>query len=105
MLTQTGQYEKAKKVFQETLELTPESAIVLNNLGNIDFLQGKFTEAITHYTQATVLDESDAQIHVNLCKSYMQLNEMTKAREEFEKATALDSSISDIYQELKKQIQ
>ena len=105
LLTQTGQYEKAKKVFQETLELTPESAIVLNNLGNIDFLQGKFTEAITHYTQATVLDESDAQIHVNLCKSYMQLNEMTKAREEFEKATALDSSISDIYQELKKQIQ
>jgi len=104
-LTQTGQYEKAKKVFLETLELTPESAIVVNNLGNIDFLQGKYADAITHYSQAALFDEGDAQIHVNLCKAYLQLNERSKAREEFDKAVALDTSISDIYQELKKQIQ
>ncbi len=105
LLTQTGQYEKAKKVFLETLELTPESAIVVNNLGNIDFLQGKYADAITHYSQAALFDEGDAQIHVNLCKAYLQLNERSKAREEFDKAVALDTSISDIYQELKKQIQ
>jgi tetratricopeptide (TPR) repeat protein len=105
LLTQTGQYDKARKVFLETLEMTPESAIVVNNLGNIDFLQGKYSDAISHYSQAVQLDEDDAQIHVNLCKAYLQLSEKSKAREEFEKAITLDASISDIYQELKKQIQ
>jgi len=105
LLTQSGQYEKAKKVFLETLEMTPESAIVINNLGNIEFLQGKYSEAIVHYEHAAELDEDDAQIRVNLCKAYLQMGERTKARQEFEKAAALDTSVSDIYQELKKQIQ
>ena len=105
LLTQTGQFEKAKKVFRETLAMTPESAIILNNLGNIEFLQGKFAEAADLYFQASQLDEKDAQIHINLCKSYWQLGDKPKSRASFEKAESLDSSVSDIYHELKKQIQ
>jgi tetratricopeptide (TPR) repeat protein len=105
LLTQTGQYEKARKIFAETLEMTPESAIVINNIANIDFLQGSYTKAIANYELACQLDDRDAQIHVNLCKAHLQLGDKAKAREQFNKAVELDSSISDIYQELKKQIQ
>lgn len=105
LLTQTGQYEKAKKVFLETLEMTPESAIVMNNIGNLDYLQGKYADAILHYEQAMQFDNLDAQIHINLCKAFWQLGDKTKAREEFERAVSIDSTISDIYQELKKQMQ
>ena len=105
LLTQTGQYEKARKIFAETLEMTPESAIVINNIANIDFLQGSYTKAIANYELACQLDDRDAQIHVNLCKAHLQLGDKAKAREQFDKAVKLDSSISDIYQELKKQIQ
>jgi len=105
LLTQTGQYEKARKIFSETLEMTPESAIVINNIANIDFLQGNYTKAISNYEWASQLDNRDAQIHVNLTKAHLQLGDRAKAREQFEKAVELDSSISDIYQELKKQIQ
>jgi Tfp pilus assembly protein PilF len=42
---------------------------------------------------------------LNLTKAHLQLGDRAKAREQFEKAVELDSSISDIYQELKKQIQ
>lgn len=105
LLTQTGQYEKAKKVFLETLEMTPESPVVINNLGNIDLLQGKYADAIVHYERAALLDEKDAQIHINLCKAQLQLGNKLKANEAFNKAVSLDASIADIYQELKKQIQ
>ena len=85
--------------------MTPESAIVINNIANIDFLQGSYTKAIANYELACQLDDRDAQIHVNLCKAHLQLGDKAKAREQFDKAVKLDSSISDIYQELKKQIQ
>ena len=80
-------------------------AIVINNIANIDFLQGNYTKAISNYEWASQLDNRDAQIHVNLTKAHLQLGDRAKAREQFEKAVELDSSISDIYQELKKQIQ
>lgn len=105
LLTQTGQYENAKKVFLETLELTPESAIVINNLGNVAFLQGKYAEAMTHYEHALQLDESDAQIHINICKTYLQQGEKVLAKTSFEKAVKLDPSIADVYQELNKEFQ
>jgi len=105
LLTQTGQYEKARKVFLETAEMMPENAIIINNLGNIDFLQGKYADAIRQYEMAAQIDDEDAQIYVNLCKARWQLGDKQKAREDFEKAVSLDASVSDIYQELKKQIE
>ncbi|MFN5619764.1 MAG: tetratricopeptide repeat protein [Flavobacteriales bacterium] len=103
LLTQTGQYEEAKKVFLETLEMTPESAIVINNLGNVAFLQGKYSEAMKYYEQALQLDETDAQIHINICKTYLQQGEKVKARSSFDAAIKLDPALAELYNELNKQ--
>jgi Flp pilus assembly protein TadD len=105
LLTQTGQYAEAKKVFLQTLEMTPESAIVMNNLGNVAFLEGKYAEALKQYEQALQLDEDDAQIHINICKTYLQQGEKAKARSSFDTAIKLDPSLAELYNELNKQIQ
>jgi|GEM_PF-992899 len=105
LLTQTGQYEAARKVFLETLEMTPESAIVINNLGNVAFLEGKYTEALQHYTQALQLDEDDAQIHINMCKTYLQQGEKARAKSSFDTAIKLDPALAELYNELNKQFQ
>jgi tetratricopeptide (TPR) repeat protein len=105
LFTQTGQYEAARKVFLETLEMTPESAIVINNLGNVAFLEGKYTEALQHYTQALQLDEDDAQIHINMCKTYLQQGEKARAKSSFDTAIKLDPALAELYNELNKQFQ
>jgi len=105
LLTQTGQYDQARKVFLETLEMTPESAIVINNLGNVAFLEGKYSEAMKHYEHALLLDDNDGQIHINICKTHLQQGEKVKAKSSFDAALKLDPSLAELYNELHKQFQ
>jgi tetratricopeptide (TPR) repeat protein len=104
LLAQTGQIEKARDIFKEALVLSPDNAILLNNIGNTYLLESNYLLAIDFYLQASNMDEEDAQIFINLCKAYLSAGNKVYAKTYFEKAVAIDPELSTIYLDIKTQL-
>lgn len=104
LLAQTGQMTDAENIFLEALKLSPENATVLNNLGNVFFLQGNNAKARDYYEQAAKLDVNDANILINLCKTCIALGDKVAAKTFLDKAIILDPEIAYIYADLNTQL-
>jgi tetratricopeptide (TPR) repeat protein len=104
LLAQTGEIEKARDVFKEALALSPDNAILLNNIGNTYLLESNYVQAIDFYLQASNLDEEDPQIFINLCKAYLIAGNKVYAKTYFDKAVALDPELNTVYFDIKTQL-
>ncbi len=92
-----GDYETAEGYFSAVLAQQPDNAKVLNNRGNLRYIQDKYQDAITDYEAAAAVDPSDALIHINLAKSYMALKDLPSAAAAFRKAVAIDPAVKQQY--------
>ena len=104
LLAQTGHMPDAETIYMEALKLSPENANILNNLGNIYFLQGNNEKARQHYELASHADESDAGILINLCKTCLALGDKIAAKSSLQKAIAIDPEMAYIYADLNTQL-
>ena len=100
---QSGRKEAGAAGFNKALALDPKNAAALNNLGNIDFLAGKFKEAELKYLKAGESDDQDPEIWLNLAKTELKLGEKMKAKEFAERAVAVDSSLASAVETLIKE--
>jgi Tfp pilus assembly protein PilF len=104
LLAQTGEIEKARDIFKEALALSPDNAILLNNIGNTYLLESNYLMAIDFYLQASSLDEEDPQIFINLCKAYLSAGNKVYAKTYFDKAVAIDPELNTVYFDIKTQL-
>jgi Flp pilus assembly protein TadD len=104
LLAQIGDLDRAERILLEALALSPGSASVLNNLGNVYLLKKEGSKAVDYYTQASGQDVADAEIIINLCKANLLAGNLTKARELFDKAVELNNNIANRYEHLKLQL-
>lgn len=95
-----GELEAAKKAFGKVLALDTKNSDVLNNFGNIYFLEKDYQAAAKMYEQAAALTPDDALIHVNLARSYLLSGQRDKAVAAFTRAKELDSEVSRQYRSL-----
>ncbi|OGQ57567.1 MAG: hypothetical protein A3J24_01075 [Deltaproteobacteria bacterium RIFCSPLOWO2_02_FULL_53_8] len=77
---------------------------LLNNLGNLYFMNNDYTRALKSYLSAAKLSPNDPHILVNTARAYLKLNQQKKAAETFGNALELDPDIKNEYLRLYTEI-
>ncbi|MBW2701117.1 MAG: hypothetical protein JRF33_09890 [Deltaproteobacteria bacterium] len=85
-----GQYEMASAILLKALDTKPASAILLNNLGNVYFLQDELGKAVGMYGRACMADPGLALPHYNLSQTHYRAGEPDKGTEARQSALRLD---------------
>ncbi|MFN0031364.1 MAG: tetratricopeptide repeat protein [Flavobacteriales bacterium] len=104
LLGQTGDLDKAERILQEALALSPANPSVLNNLGNLYYLKNNSPKAVEYYQKAFEQDEQDPEILINLCKAFLLAGDKAKAKLNFDKAVSLNTNLDILYSNLKQQL-
>ena len=83
-LHQSGDFSGAIRLYQEYLNLRPDSLDALSNLGAALAHEGRFAEAITEYNRALRIQPKNPQALVNLALAYYKTGRISEARERLE---------------------
>lgn len=108
-----GQYSTAIEAFKQVIQETninqdpayfsiikSQLAAALCNEGVKRYELGDFNGAIEHYREALLYDDANADIHYNLGKALIQIQETTQAIRHFEAAIRLSPEDASCYYEL-----
>ena len=97
-LEETGApIEEAVQAYTRAVELNPNAAGALVNLGTIEYRLRRFKEAEKLYAQAILADPKYALAHFNLGNLQDELGNIVKAMENYGKALALNPSYADAH--------
>jgi Tfp pilus assembly protein PilF len=99
-----GKHEKARRLYQDGLELTPTNSLLLNNYANVLFHQEQYAKAVDFYKRSLSNGTEDPQVYINLCKAQLALGRTQDAASSFQTAIQKDPSLSDTYSYLQKQL-
>lgn len=99
-LAKLGDRQEAMKYFDKVISLDRKNAAAMNNRGNLFMIDDKYAEAQKAYLAATVASPKDAQIWVNLARSYTRTGDTKKAKAAFVKAQGLDPKVKEQYRAL-----
>ncbi len=105
VLARTGSLDRAQAILEEALALSPESPVILNNMGNVAYLRKTYADALDRYLQASKLDDGDSQILINICQALLALDRKTEAKVVYDKAVQLDANVNQVYPHLKTKLQ
>ncbi|MGB3941768.1 MAG: tetratricopeptide repeat protein, partial [Candidatus Manganitrophaceae bacterium] len=81
--SQKGDYEQAEAVYQKILAEHPNSAFVLNNLGNIAFYQNQYSKAVDYYQRATKAAPTLVSAHYNMSLAYREMLSFEEGNAEY----------------------
>lgn len=104
LYAQGGMLDQAASLYQETLEQSPASALLHNNLGNVLYRLEQHAEALRHYQESLSLDDSDPLVYVNAARAHLALGQDAEARAAFEKAAARRPSVRNDYPDLRARL-
>lgn len=80
----------AESYYRQILEMRPDNALVVNNIGNLYFRRGQLDSAQESYSRAIALDEKLAVAHYNLGQVFFLKLRFPEGRRELERASAMD---------------
>ena len=100
VLARLGDRSESMKYLDKIVAVEPKNAAALNNRGNLFMMVEDYPAAQKSYLAATQAAPNDAEIWVNLAKSYKAVNNMKKAKESFISAQKIDASIKNKYKAL-----
>ncbi|OPZ59658.1 MAG: hypothetical protein BWY87_00892 [Deltaproteobacteria bacterium ADurb.Bin510] len=83
-------HESAESIFNEIIEINPETLNVYNSLGIIYRRQNRHQDAITLYEKAVKIDPYDENIHFNMGRAYLDLHNPEMAQKCFAKALKIN---------------
>ena len=89
--------ELAIAAYSKALELNPQAAGALVNLGTIHYRQRKFAEAEKYYCEAVAADPDYPLAQFNLGNLYDEQNRQAEAFERYRRALALNPSYADAH--------
>jgi DNA-binding beta-propeller fold protein YncE len=100
VLARLGDRGEAIKYLDKVIAAEPQNAAALNNRGNLFMMEEDYPAAQKNYLAASQAAPDDAEIWVNLAKSYKAVNNMKKAKEAFVSAQKIDATIKNKYKAL-----
>lgn len=100
VLAKLGDRQEAMKYFDKVLSLDRRNAAAMNNRGNLFMIDDKYAEAQKAYLAAAQASPKDAQVWVNLARSYTRTGDTKKAKAAFVKAQGLDPKVKEQYRAL-----
>ncbi len=89
--------EQAVEAYQKAIELNPNAAGALVNLGTILYHSRKLSEAEARYRAAIAADPKYPLAHFNLANLCDELGDAAGARQHYESALRLDPSYADAH--------
>lgn len=95
---------EALKLTDELLKNAPRDAELLNNAGNLHYMQGGFEKALASYMEAAKITPDDAGVWVNIARAHLKMGLTSKAVEAFDKAQSLDKDVKERYLRLHTEI-
>ncbi len=81
--------DKSEKYLNEAYKLNSEDASVLENLGIVYGIKGKFALSLDFFNKALKYAPDDARIYSNIAGTYYKMNQIDKANEYIAKANAI----------------
>ncbi len=96
---QSGLYDRAITELEAILKQDANNLAVINNIGNIYYLQHKYAEALAMYKRALNI-ETNADIMVNIAMTHYKLGDALSAKSMFEQATEADEQVETRYHAL-----
>jgi Tfp pilus assembly protein PilF len=66
LIVKGKKYDDAKKIFQLVLNVSPNNATALNNMGVIAFVCNKFKEAEEYFQKVLTFEPSNEDANINL---------------------------------------
>jgi tetratricopeptide (TPR) repeat protein len=84
----------ARVYFERAVRLKKKDAVAWNNLGAVDYIDGRFATAISNYSRAIKLNKTSAIYHSNLATAYFEEKNYKRAREQFKIALQLDPDMA-----------
>jgi Flp pilus assembly protein TadD len=81
---------QARAYFQRVVKIKKKNPEGWNNLGALEYMEGRYSAAISDYSRAIKLDKTSATFHSNLGTAYFDKKEFENARKEYDIALRLD---------------
>jgi len=95
-----GDTQLAEHLFRQAIDLEPNMAAALTNLGNLVYRQGEVEEARRLYERALEHDPTQAEARYNLANALEDLGEIEAAVTELRKVCALSPEFADAHYNL-----
>lgn len=104
VLSQAGEYTRAREEYQKALRLQPLDVDTLYNLGNCYGNEGNFLESIRQYQKALAVNPYDTDVLFNLARMHERANAPAPAIEMYQKLLSVQPNeynahlrLADIY--------
>ncbi|HUK99587.1 MAG TPA: 6-bladed beta-propeller [Nitrospirota bacterium] len=97
---ENGLTSEALEQFQKMLAQDKTNALALNNIGNISYLQGRFDDAREAYEAALKSTPEEPGVMVNLARVLLQSGNKDGAKQQLQKAVAIDPRVVRQYADL-----
>lgn len=85
-----GQLEQAEDYYRRAVRMEDHSVVLLNNLGNVLFLQNDVAAAQAHYQRATKIRPDEVVPYFNLSRAYFRAADLDKGKETVNQAIRID---------------
>lgn len=89
--------EHAIEAYEKAIDLNPNAAGALVNLGTIDYRRGKLRSAEQYYQRAATVDPNYALAQFNLGNLYDELGNATGAQKHYHRALELNPDYADAH--------
>jgi tetratricopeptide (TPR) repeat protein len=93
-----GDLAGAEKAYRDALERWPNNDRIMNNLGNLLAMQGRFDDALVLYGEATKHQARNAAAYFNSSQVYVRRFDYRAASDAVAKASAIDFDMVRTYQ-------
>lgn len=84
----------ARAYFERSIKLKQKDAVAWNNLGAVEYIDGRFATAISDYSRAIKLNKGSAIYHSNLATAYFEEKDYKDARKQLKIALQIDPEVT-----------
>jgi len=82
-------YAEAVEKFKGAVDLKPNDPVLLNNLGFLYYVMGRYDDALVYLQKTLAIDPKRKEAHGNLAELYYKMGRKPEAKVEYEQYLAL----------------
>jgi tetratricopeptide (TPR) repeat protein len=82
-------YAEAAEKFKAALDLKPDDAVFLNNLGFLYYVMGRYDDSLTYLEKTLAIDPKRKEAHGNIAELYYRMGRKAEAKQHAEQYLAL----------------
>ena len=87
---QNQEYDRARELFMQELQIIPSDVTIYNNIGNCFYNQKQYHEALEYYQKAINIDPSSATSQLFIGNTYLELGNYDNAIEHYRRCIELE---------------